>query len=248
MDFSTYHTELLSKLQSLGETHRINAARNDKKSQLEFLAIRVPVLRKAVRDGFSFYNLPADEILAVWNDIWFSSPSFEAMSAALIYYELQGAKIRPETWTILSTWHIRVENWAHCDSLANIYSYLLAQRKDEIYGQLQEWNMSDNQWLRRLSLISLIHYSGKKAVFMPLNEVLPLISNCIQDKRLYVQKAVGWVLRETGYVYPDEVCAYLLNHMAEMTGIAFTTSIDCFSSQERKNLAAQRKSARGAAR
>lgn len=126
IDAAAYHDEILAHLQLLGDPQRVEEARNDKKSGLEFLAIKVPVLRNTVRAGFSFYTRSADEVLAIWDAIWRTSTYFEVMGAALIYYGNQGAKIVPETWPTLSTWQQRVENWAHCDSLSSIYSYLLA--------------------------------------------------------------------------------------------------------------------------
>lgn len=48
-------------------------------------------------------------------------------------YGRQGRKTSPATWSTLSTWSGHVENWAHSDSLASIYSYLLAQNFDEVY-------------------------------------------------------------------------------------------------------------------
>src|SRR5689334_13892028 len=135
MDFSVYHTEVLSKLQALSEPNNVNAVRNVIRTQLEVLAIKVPVLREAVKAGFSFYNLPKDDVLAIWNNSWFTSFYYEVMSAAVMYYDLQRKIIAPEVWPCLSTWHQRVENWAQCDSLASISSYLLAKGPDEVYTQ-----------------------------------------------------------------------------------------------------------------
>ncbi|HZS78213.1 MAG TPA: DNA alkylation repair protein [Ktedonobacteraceae bacterium] len=244
MDYSKYEAEILEKLRPLGEPERVAYAKNDKKSQLEFLAIRVPVMQKAVREGFSFYDRSPEEILAIWNAIWFSSAYYEVMSAALIYYEMQLPRISPALWPTLSTWSQRVENWAHCDGLAHIYSYMLAQDFDEVYPVLQKWNDSDNQWLRRLSLVSLIHYSGKKAVFLPLDKVLPMLANCLSDTRPYVQKAIGWVLRETAYVYYDEIVAFIELHLGSMGSIAFAAATERFPREKRAELLARRKALR----
>ena len=241
MDFSVYHTGILSKLQPLGKPDQVNAVRNVTRTQLEVLAIKVPVLREVVKAGFSFYNLPSDEVLAIWNDIWFSSPYYEVMSAALMYYDLLGKKISPELWPCLSTWHQRVENWAHCDSLASIYSYLLAKRPDEVYSQLQVWNVSDEEWLRRLSLVSLIHHAGKKTAFLPLDKILPLVTHIITDERHYVSRAVGWLLREAAKGYRSEIHAYIEEHMALIPSVAFSYAIEHYTPEDRKDMVARRK-------
>ena len=81
---------------------------------------------------------------------------------------------------------------------------------DDVYPQLVTWNRSGDQWMRRISMVSLIHYSGKNAVFMPTEMVLPLVSNCLDDPPPR-EKAVGWVLRETGNAHPDAVGRFSRN-------------------------------------
>ncbi len=118
-----------------------------------------------------------------------------------------------------------------------VYSWLLASRSDEVYPQLELWNaQEESEWLRRISIVSLIHYSGKHAVFMPLDQVLPLVSTCLADHRHYVERAVGWVLRETGHVYPHEVRAYLEEHAAALSRPAFTRAIERRDVVERAEL------------
>jgi len=240
---SQYEYEVCEALRPFGEPGRVNEARSDKKSSLSFLAVRVPAIEKVVRGGFSFYQRPAGDILTIWNGIWFSSRYFEVMTAAAMYFRLQRGKIDPDTWPTLSTWSSRVDNWAHADQLAGIYSSLLAQGNAGVYAQLAEWNATDDQWLRRLSLVSLIHYTGKNAVFLPPAHVLPLVSACLSDERYYVQKAVGWVLREMGRVYPQEIRDYLVAHLAHMSGIAFSRAIERRDEVERAAMSAARKQA-----
>lgn len=244
MGVSPYYAEVFARLQPLGDTERVPVIKNYMKSELEFLAIKVPVLRAALREPFSFSQRPADEVLATWSDIWLTSPCFEVMSAALMHYSRQKAKIAPEFWPTLARWSSRIENWAHSDELSTIYSYLLAQRPDEVYPQLQAWNTSDEQWLRRLSLISLIHFSGKHAIFLPHAQMFPLITACIGDRRYYVQKAVGWVLREMAHSYPNEVRAFLEAHKAVLSGVAFMVATEHFDAAERQELLSWRKAHR----
>jgi 3-methyladenine DNA glycosylase AlkD len=105
-----------------------------------------------------------------------------------------------------------------------------------VYPQLLEWNQAENEWLRRISLVSLIHYSGKNAVFMPLKKVLPLVTNCLDDERYYVQTAVGWVLREMENVHSSEIIKYLEVHAEKMSAIAFSRAIERLNLKERTRL------------
>jgi 3-methyladenine DNA glycosylase AlkD len=241
MSYAEYQAEVTAVLQTLGNPARAKVVQTDKKSELDFLAIPVPVLRQAVKTGFSFYHQSPLEILNVWNYIWQNSAYFEVMSAATTYYNLQNASVSPEIWAVLVNWSERVENWDHSDQLARIYSFLLPQRPAEVYDTLLLWSNSTNQWLRRLSLVSLIHYTGKNAVFLPPEKVLPIVDNCLEDNRYYVQKAIGWVLREMGHVYTNEIYDHLKDNALKIPSLAFSVAIERRKIEERTTLKNLRK-------
>ena len=95
-------------------------------------------------------------------------------------------------------------------------------------------------WLRRISIVSLIHYSGKNAVFLPLERALPLVTACLDDEREQVQRAVGWVLRELGNAYPNELRAYLERHAATLRPVALSRAIERLDAAAKAELRALR--------
>ncbi|MCI0550697.1 MAG: DNA alkylation repair protein [Anaerolineae bacterium] len=145
-------------------------------------------------------------------------------------------KTSPSLWKVVRQWSKRVDNWCHSDGLSAMYSRILESNPTKVYPQLVSWNNSEREWLRRISLVSLIHYSGKNAVFLPPKKVLPLISNCLNDDRYYVQTAIGWVLREMGNTYKSEILKYLETHASKMSASAFSRAIEKLSIKERTNL------------
>lgn len=211
---------------------------------MEHLGIRFPALRRRVKEGFSFSDLPEGEILAIWDGLWRTSPYGDVLFAALEYYApLVREQVSAGLWPLVRHWHERVDNWCHCDGLSSLYSWILASDPADVYPQLEVWNRTEDQWLRRISIVSLIHYSGKNAVFMPLDRVLPLVTTCLADEREYVQKAVGWLLRETGHAYPDEVRAYLEQHILTISAVAFRRAIERRSPSVKAELRARREAA-----
>ena len=121
-----YHEEILGVLRKLANPKRGEAIRRDRGSELEYLGIRTPALRRAVKEGFSFYDLPEEKVLEIWNELWMRSPYGEVLFAALEYY---GPRVRkrvgPELWPVMKGWSRRIENWAHADFLSGIYSRIL---------------------------------------------------------------------------------------------------------------------------
>ena len=221
------------------------AVRQDRGSQLEYVGLRFPNRRRVVRQGFSFYGLGDEGVLAVWDELWRASPNGDVLFAALDYYRpIVRTRVRPILWPVVRRWIDRIDNWAHCDELASLYSWILAAQPGDVYPQLVDWNQSTDQWKRRISIVSLIHYSGKDAVFLPIEMVLPLVSNCLDDDRDYVQSAIGWVLRETGNAYPDQIRAYLEEHIDVLSSSAFSRAIERRDDVERVELRTMRKDRR----
>jgi 3-methyladenine DNA glycosylase AlkD len=237
-----YHDEVALALIALGDPEFGEAVRRDRGSQLQHLGIRFPELRRRVKQGFSFYDLPDERVLEVWDALWRSSPYADVLFAALEYYApIVRKRVPPGLWPVIRHWSGRVDNWCHSDLLSGLYSRVLERDPDDVFPQIQVWNAAEEEWLRRISIVSLVHYSGKNAVFLPPDKVLPLVTNCLGDPRHYVQTAVGWVLREMGQVYPDELTAYLETHAPAMSAPAFSRAIERRSPDERARLREVRK-------
>jgi 3-methyladenine DNA glycosylase AlkD len=221
VDIEAAHGEVLAALQAIGNPRRGEAVQRDRGSALQHLGIGFPALRARVKQGFSFSKRPADEVLAVWDVLWQRSPVGDVLFAALAHYEpVVRKQVPPALWPVLRGWHARVDNWCHADMLAGLYSRMLAARFDEVYPQLQAWNAEPGEWQRRLSITSLVHYTGKNAVFLASDAMLPLLAACADDPRPAVQMALGWVLRELGRAHPREVAAFLQQHGARMSAKA----------------------------
>lgn len=241
-----HHDEVVAALRAIGNPQRGEAIRLDRGSDLQYLGIGFPALRARVKQGFSFSGQPEAEVLAIWDALWRSSPYGDVLFAALGYLApIVRKRVPPALWSTVRHWSDRVDNWCHSDALSGLYSRVLEAQFESVYPQLQAWNASESEWLRRLSITSLIHYSGKNAVFLAPEQMLPLVANCVADHRKYVELAVGWVLRELGHAHPDEVTAFLGRHAARMGSRAFARAIEGRAAQERVRLSAMRRARAG---
>jgi 3-methyladenine DNA glycosylase AlkD len=181
-------------------------------------------------------------VLEIWDVLWQTSQYGDVLFAALEFYAPTVRKrVSPDLWSVVRQWSGRIDNWCHSDALSALYSRVLESYPGEVYPQLVSWNHAESEWLRRISLVSLTHYSGKNAIFLPPDKVLPLISNCLDDNRYYVQTAVGWVLREMGNIYKGEIIKYLEAHVERLSAPAFSRAIERYPSRESTRLREMRK-------
>lgn len=68
-----------------------------------------------------------------------------------------------------------------------------------------------------------------------------LITPLLSDEEYYVQKGVGWALREMYNAYPRETLFYFHEHIHEITSIAFTAAMEKMKPAEKDKLKALRK-------
>jgi 3-methyladenine DNA glycosylase AlkD len=238
----SYHDEIIAALRPLSNAERGEAIRIDRGSQLQHLGISFPALRKRVKQGFSFYALTEAEVLQVWDALWQTSPYGDVLFAALEYYLPRLKRhVPPCLWPKAMRWISRVDNWCHSDALSTLYSRLLAADVDAVYPQLVAWNASHDEWQRRISLTSLIHYTGKNAVFLAPAQMLPLVANCVTDHRKYVALSVGWVTRELRRAHQEEAMNFIERHAASMSTAAFSRALEGIAQEERVRLLALRK-------
>jgi len=217
---SEYLERLTERLVSLGEPRRSAAARDDKKSRLEFLAIPVPVLKKVATRDFSLSDLPESRKLTVWDHVWWNSPYYEVMAVPLYHYRSRALRIDPSAFGVIGKWIERVENWGHCDELAYILSCLTELAPRRLLPYLHELNVSESIWKVRASIVSTVHYSGKNSVYLPPDEVFSLLRRHTGNGNKYIARSVKWVLREMHRRYPSEVERFAIEH-AEGLGAAF---------------------------
>ncbi len=214
-------------------------------SKLRFIGLRVPHLRLALRNGFSFSSDDPHAVAAVWDDVWNNSDCFEVMSLGLAwFYDPKQRGILLDQWPRLQKWSSKIDNWAHADCLSGIYARILEDSPKSVYPIFVTWNKSKNPWLRRLSIVSLLYYSSQRETVLPLNKILPLVKHQLEFDHYYVQKGVGWTLRETGNVYPDETYRFVEQHVQKISATAYSAATEKMSAKQRAHLKKLRKAHR----
>ncbi len=211
-------------------------------SQLRYMGLRVPQLQQAMRKGFSFSDSQSTEIAKIWNYVWINSDCFEVMSMALAwFYDSKQKSNLNQHWPLLKKWSSRIDNWAHSDTLSGIYARILEQNPQAIYTTLVNWNSSKNPWLRRISIVSLIYYSSQREKILPLKKILDLVYPQLEFDHYYVQKGVGWTLRESYNIYPDKTFVFIEKNVKKISAHAFSAATEKMSPQQKEHLKKLRK-------
>ncbi len=188
----------------------------------------VPTHRRESKRGYSFSALPFAGQLAIWDEVWRTENNFWLRLHAYFFLErhIKNEAELKEMWPVIVRWQDYVDDWGLCDALAKIYTKILVVLPKEVYEQLKKWNTDENLWKRRQSLVSLLYYSRTKKLHPSFDQVRQLLIPLLADKEYYVQKGVGWTLRELHTVYPAETLAWLKQDIKLLSSIAFTIAIE----------------------
>jgi hypothetical protein len=188
----------------------------------------VPLHRRESKRVYSFSQRPFADQLLIWDRLWRTERGFWTSVHAFFFLERHMKKEAQllEMWPVIVKWQDQVDDWGLCDSLSKIYTRILEVIPNEVYPQLQQWNTDQDLWKRRQSIVSLLYYSRTKKVYLTFDQISSLVIPLTTDKEYYVQKGVGWTLRELHNVYPEQTVGLIKSHIKSLSSIAFSTSFE----------------------
>lgn len=153
-----------------------------------FLGIRVPVLRRLVRE---YRGVPVGQVAELLRSPW-----HEARLLALLLlvdaYARGDADAREAIYRLYLDSTAHVDNWDLVDSSAPHVVGAHLENRDR--GVLDELARSESLWERRIAILATLHFirRGDFATTLHVAELL------LHDPHDLIHKAVGWMLREVG--------------------------------------------------
>lgn len=190
-----------------------------------FIGIRVPVLRKQVKQFLSVDLSEATHLL--------ESPIHEVRLFALLLlaerYEKADAPEQKAIFNIYKAHTLRVNNWDLVDSSAPyiVGAYLQEQDKSLLY----DWAVSSSLWERRIAIVATFSFIRNNQ----FDDTLKLAEMLLQDKEDLMHKAVGWMLREVGKRDESTLKSFLKQHYKVMPRTMLRYAIEKFPEPERKS-------------
>ncbi len=137
-----------------------------------------------------------------------STGKYEEASFAISFIYSNKDNLTAETFDKLGSWlENGIINWAHTDVLSGrALSYFFTQQIIELES-LKEWTESASKWKRRSVPVTLIDVLKMD---VPLERLFHIIEPLMSDTEKFVQKGLGWFLREAWKIYPEETEDFLL--------------------------------------
>lgn len=212
--------ELYEEITKLMEQHadQTNSVAMAKymKNHFEFYGIKSPQRKELLRLikpslPKQWSNDMKELISLLWND-----PHRECQYLALDILQAR-AKSIPVTWMDFIERLILTRSW--WDTVDGLASNLVGSlvRQDAVMGRkyTDKWIASDNMWLQRTALIYQLKYKDQ------VNESLLYyyIEQVMDQKEFFIQKAIGWSLRQYSKFNKESVATFMDKH-PELSGLA----------------------------
>lgn len=205
---------LLAQLQLLGTPERADGEKAYLKSELQFVGTGVPAMRSTTKAWLKAHEgVNHDELFAMADALWVY-PIHECRLAAV---ELLVAK--PALVTLLDVpWLYNTirdcHTWALVDPLAGWVTAELALRDpDGLLPHLDRWVGDDDFWIRRSALLALRSLLRRDR---ELERCFAYAELLLPESEFFIRKVIGWVLREVAARHPEQVSAWLRDHMPQM--------------------------------
>ena len=203
----------IQDIQALADPVRAERDRNYHKSARQHWGITMPQLDNVVKRHARQH--PPEELLRLARQLW-DSGIYDLMTAAGRILGRREIAASPELWEILDTWLEDVDGWALEDGLAPA-AWKCLLHDSAVLDHLERWTTHPGKWRRRAALIYTLPYAKQGR---DPERVLKWAAGYAADTDWFIQKAIGWWLRELGRHNGPRVVQFLRSHWRQLQGVA----------------------------
>lgn len=172
------------------------------KNQFDFIGLKAPELMALTKQFYAEYGSPVDgQLQDVVTGLWALSER-EYQYVALDMLERRVKKLDKPYIGLFERLATTKPWWDTIDPIASklIGSFML-KYPELIEAYPEKWIASDDMWLQRTAILFQLKYKAKTNV--PL--LYRYIDACIDSREFFIQKAIGWALREYAKTDADAV-------------------------------------------
>jgi 3-methyladenine DNA glycosylase AlkD len=172
------------------------------RDQFAYLGLKSPQLGALLKAHLGEVGLPAlDDLDTIVRELW-SLPEREFQYSATSLLSRLKEQFPPEFITTLETLLVTKSWWDTVDSLAAGPVGTHFRRYPHVREEwLARWRHSENFWLRRTAILFQLKYKGETD--FPL--LCAIIRENLGSKEFFINKAIGWALRQYSRVDPQGV-------------------------------------------
>lgn len=205
--------ELVKELKTVANPDDAVAMKAYMKNKFEFLGVKTPARRKLAK---AFFKQQTDSVID-WdfiNESW-SNPYRELQYAVLDYLESRKKLLIPSDLPRLKKLAQTKSWWDTIDFLDRLVGSIIA-RFPETKATILSWSCDEDIWLRRLAIDHQL--LRKEETDTELLE--KILANNLGQTEFFINKAIGWALRDYSKTNPDWVKDFIERYRVEMAALS----------------------------
>lgn len=205
--------ELVKELKAVANSDDAVAMKAYMKNKFEFLGVKTPARWKLAK---AFFKQQTDSVID-WNFIneaW-NNPYRELQYATLDYLESRKKLLTPSDLSHLKKLAQTKSWWDTIDFLDRLVGSIIA-RFPETKEIILSWSCDEDIWLRRLA----IDHQLQKKEETDTELLEKILVNNLGKTEFFINKAIGWALRDYSKTNPNWVRDFIERHQAEMAALS----------------------------
>lgn len=204
---------LLKELQNLANADDARAMKAYMRSRFEFLGVKTPARRKAAKAFFKKHG-GADIDWRFVRQAW-EHPFREMQYAALDYLETRKNLLHPGDLPQLKKLAQSKSWWDTIDFLDRLAGGIIAGFP-ETRPVILQWSRDEDIWLRRLAIDHQLLRKDQTDQHL-LEQILV---NNLNQTEFFINKAIGWALRDYSKTNPEWVKNFIRQHHGKMAPLS----------------------------
>lgn len=197
---------LVADLEALANPAQAEKMAAYMKNNFPFLGIPKPQLAAAIKPhmaalGNVSYAEMREIVLYLWDK---EAREFQYVAMEVLWKNKR--RWSENVLELIEDLILRRSWWDSVDMLAGTYAgFALQKWSAQRPLIIEQWRNSDNMWLVRSSLLFQLKYKEQTDAAL----LFSIIQQHAGAKQFFIQKAIGWVLRQYAYTQPDMVRAFV---------------------------------------
>ena len=205
--------ELVKELKAVANPDDAVSMKAYMKNKFDFLGVKTPARRKFAK---AFFKQQTDSVID-WdfiNEAW-NNPYRESQYIALDYLEIRKKLLTPSDLPRLKKLAQTKSWWDTIDFLDRLVGSIIA-RFPETKEIILAWSCDEDIWLRRLAIDHQLLRKEETDTEL-LDKILV---NNLDQTEFFINKAIGWALRDYSKTNSDWVRDFIQRHREEMAALS----------------------------
>jgi len=209
----TPEARLIKALRAFADPERAKQEKRYQRSRWEHWGVALPKMDVAI--GRSLGDLTQHEATELSRRLW-AEPVWDLKIVAGRILGLRSVAPDERVWSFVMEHLPELDGWAVADNLAPAASRCLIAEPRRL-DAVETWIENPHLWTRRAALVFSLPWAKEKRDPERMLRWAALLAG---DPEWFIQKAIGWWLRELSKRDPQRVRRFLAEHGAKLKGVA----------------------------